>query len=303
MRVLFIFLSVAFLLLSGCATQPPSVSDGGTKPPASSGGRYAMKHDRYPVNPPDVSKIPDAEPRFEPYSRGGNRSPYEVFGQTYYVLPTAVGYREKGMASWYGEKFHGHHTSNGEVYDMYTMTAAHKSLPLPTFARVTNLDNGRSVIVRVNDRGPFHEDRIIDLSYAAAHRLDILREGTGRVEVEALTPGRWTEAIAQSGAQAGAASANIPAQRVEPAAAPVVTRDNRYLQVGAFSVEATARQVQTRLVSLSEGLPVGVYQVNPSERPLYRVKIGPLQAGQSLEGLISRLAAAGFHSPHLVDMP
>ena len=144
--------------------------------------------------PPDASSVPpvppDAVPRVEPRSRYGNPSSYVVFGRRYHVMNSAHDYVERGIASWYGRKFHGRRTSSGEPYDMHAMTAAHKSLPLPSYVRVTNLKNGRSTVVRVNDRGPFHENRIIDLSYAAARKLDILGEGTGMVEVRALTPGR-----------------------------------------------------------------------------------------------------------------
>ncbi|NLC21592.1 MAG: septal ring lytic transglycosylase RlpA family protein, partial [Halomonadaceae bacterium] len=179
-------------LLAGCAgkSQTPVASGEGASSVSAtlsaSGERYVMSGDAYPVNPPDVSEIPDAVPRVEPLSRGGNRPVYEVWGKSYRVLPEARGYAQQGNASWYGEKFHGYATSNGEIYDMYKMTAAHRSLPLPSYVRVTSLDNGQSVIVRVNDRGPFHSDREIDLSYAAAARLDILERGTGRVKVEAI---------------------------------------------------------------------------------------------------------------------
>ncbi|PMR68643.1 septal ring lytic transglycosylase RlpA, partial [Halomonas heilongjiangensis] len=184
------------LLLAGCAGgggSPPSGERGAAAPAAAtgSGERYAMSGDAYPEEPPDVSEVPDAVPRIEPPSRGGNRPTYEVWGKTYQVLPDARGYARQGTASWYGEKFHGYATSNGEIYDMYKMSAAHRSLPLPSFVRVTSLDNGNSVIVRVNDRGPFHNDREIDLSYAAAARLDILGRGTGRVKVEAIDIERW----------------------------------------------------------------------------------------------------------------
>ena len=135
----------------------------------------------------DVSDVQNAIPKDEPRSRGGNPESYVVNGKRYYVRDTAQGYKERGIASWYGYKFHGNKTSNGEVYDMYSMTAAHKTLPLPSYVRVTNLDNGRSIIVRVNDRGPFAKGRIIDLSYVAARKLDIVKNGTGRVEVEAIT--------------------------------------------------------------------------------------------------------------------
>jgi rare lipoprotein A (peptidoglycan hydrolase) len=138
-----------------------------------------MKQDKAPVNPPDVSNVPDAVPVDVAYSRGGNKPEYQVWGKTYRVLDTHIGYKEQGIASWYGLKFHGHKTSNGEIYDIYKMSAAHKSLPIPSYARVTNLDNGKSVIVRVNDRGPFHEDRLIDLSYSAASRLEITQKERG----------------------------------------------------------------------------------------------------------------------------
>lgn len=290
-----IFVILLLMLLSGCASktsdigQPVEGSSAST-PPAS---RYSLLNDQAPVNPPDVSQVPDAVPRFEPPSRGGNRSPYEVFGQRYYVLPSAQGYRETGIASWYGKKFHGHLTSNGEVYDMYEMTAAHKSLPLPTFARVTNLDNGRSVIVRINDRGPFHGNRLIDLSYAAAYRLDVLQQGTGRVEVEAITVNP-DEVVTHT----GMARQSLPAGESLQA-----SRDRPYLQVGAFSTQAAAQRVQRQLQSILTNVTVGIYPANPSGSTVYRVKIGPLDAGEPLDQLIVRLASAGFHQPHLVNQP
>ncbi len=137
---------------------------------------------------PTAADIPDITPRAEPPSRGGNLAEYEQNGATYQVLDTSRGYDERGIASWYGEDFHGRLTSSGDVYDMYLMTAAHKTLPLPTYVRVTHLANGRSVVLRVNDRGPFVEDRIIDLSYTAATKLGMAEQGTARVEVVALDP-------------------------------------------------------------------------------------------------------------------
>ena len=154
------------------------------------GGLYAPHiRDSAPDYIPDVDAIPEPEVVDEPRSRYGNRSPYTVLGKRYSVLDDPEGFSEEGLASYYGNKFHGRRTSNMEVYDMYAFTAAHKSLPLPSFARVTNLDNGRSVVVRVNDRGPFHEGRVVDLSWAAAVKLDMHRQGTARVEVRALSPG------------------------------------------------------------------------------------------------------------------
>ncbi len=132
--------------------------------------------------------VPDAVPVQEAKSRGGNTEEYEVWGKKYRTLETSTGYREEGRASWYGQEFHGRPTSSGEPYDMYAMSAAHRTLPLPTYLEVTNLDNGRTVIVRVNDRGPFHDDRILDLSYAAAARLGLIASGTARVRLRALEP-------------------------------------------------------------------------------------------------------------------
>jgi rare lipoprotein A len=176
---------------------------------------------------PDVDLIPEPEVRDEPHSRYGNRSPYTVLGKTYRVLGSAEGYDETGIASYYGNKFHGRRTSNLEVYDMYAFTAAHKTLPLPSFARVTNLANGRSVIVRVNDRGPFHDGRIIDLSYAAAVKLGVDRMGTARVEVQGLMPGEDAhvgyDAVASAAATTTAAappSSPVIATEPLPAASP-----------------------------------------------------------------------------------
>src|SRR5690606_30163010 len=208
---------VAALALAGCATapkQPDPAPPAAEVPPAGS-GTPARKVSPYPPAQEDLSKrgdytagglcapgvrdsapdelpqvhlIPEPDVVVEPRSRYGNRSPYTVLGKSYRVLDTPAGYVEQGIASYYGNKFHGRRTSSLEVYDMYAFTAAHKTLPLPSFARVTNLENGESVIVRVNDRGPFHEGRIVDLSFAAAVKLGIHRSGTARVEVRALVP-------------------------------------------------------------------------------------------------------------------
>ncbi|TWT20275.1 septal ring lytic transglycosylase RlpA family protein [Luteimonas marina] len=223
------------LLLAACAGAPkkpapvggsqvPAAADAGPPPDCSNfkpypkaqedlstrgdyvaGGLYKPGvSDSTPDYLPNVACIPEPVVAFEPRSAYGNRSPYTVLGKSYRVLDSTDGFVETGLASYYGNKFHGRRTSNHEVYDMYAFTAAHKSLPLPSFARVTSLDNGRSVVVRVNDRGPFHEGRVIDLSYAAAVKLDIHRRGTGRVEVRALRPG-------EAGATLAAAPAPPPA--------------------------------------------------------------------------------------------
>ena len=182
---------------------------GGSKTKPSSDGR-----DGPPSRTISASDVKDAVPKYEPRSPYGNGPVYEVWGKSYRVMDSAVGYREKGNASWYGSKFHGRSTSSGEPYDLYKATAAHKTLPLPTYAEVTNLDNGKTVIVKINDRGPFHSDRIIDLSYAAALKIGMVEQGTGRVDVRAIT---------FDGQDANARLS-----------------DDTYLQVGAFSNRDTA---------------------------------------------------------------
>lgn len=152
----------------------------------SSSSRYSITDDVAPNTPLSVEHIEDAHPQYEPYSLGGNKN-YTLRGINYTIVKEAKGFTEKGQASWYGKKFHGHLTSNGEIYDMYSMTAAHKTLPLPSYVKVTNLDNKKTAIVRVNDRGPFHEGRIIDLSYAAAYKLGVVQTGTANVAIEVIT--------------------------------------------------------------------------------------------------------------------
>ncbi|MFO1457461.1 MAG: septal ring lytic transglycosylase RlpA family protein, partial [Steroidobacteraceae bacterium] len=178
--------ALASALLGACGSVPqrPSPATPSATVPAAPPKAAAV-----PPPPPDLASIPDAVPRVEPRSRYGNPASYVVFGQRYVLRPSAEGYVERGTASWYGPGFHAARTSSGEPYDMYAMTAAHKTLPIPVFARVTNLRNGRSVVVRINDRGPFVADRLIDLSYTAAWKLDMLRNGTAPVEVRVLTPG------------------------------------------------------------------------------------------------------------------
>ncbi|OIQ25982.1 septal ring lytic transglycosylase RlpA family protein [uncultured Vibrio sp.] len=152
----------------------------------SSSGRYNIDDDVAPNTPISVEHIEDAVPQYEPYSLGGNGN-YTLRGNDYTIIKDAKGFTEAGKASWYGKKFHGHLTSNGEIYDMYSMTAAHKTLPIPSYVKVTNTDNGKSTVVRVNDRGPFHEGRIIDLSYAAAYKLEVIKTGTANVKIEVIT--------------------------------------------------------------------------------------------------------------------
>ena len=269
------------------------------------------REDRAPRRPPDVSSVPDAVPREEPKSRYGNPQSYEVFGKKYHVLGSADGYRERGVASWYGEKFHGRRTSSGEPYDMYRMTAAHKSLPLPTYVRVTNLKNGRSVTVRVNDRGPFVHNRIIDLSYTAADRLGIIANGTGLVEVEALTGQSSKEIVALQPV------AHTETKADEPVSGPVMnqadevpllpaegSRENQaaaesiYVQLGAFSDPLNAEGLAADLASRGF-VDVNVMAVPMQERMVYRVRIGPVPGIPELDSLTNELASAGIENYHL----
>src|SRR5690554_1096313 len=220
---------------------PPAQEDLSKRGDYVAGGLYAPGvSDSAPDYVPDVDAIPEPEVIDEPRSRYGNRSPYTVLGRSYRVLEDHEGFSERGIASYYGNKFHGRRTSNMEVYDMYAFTAAHKSLPLPSFARVTNLDNGRSVVVRVNDRGPFHEGRVVDLSWAAAVKLDMHRQGTAQVEVRALSPGENArqphEAVASAPPSAidtlidalPEAPAAAAAPQIAPGADPAYANERRF---------------------------------------------------------------------------
>lgn len=221
------------------------------------------------IEPDDVA---DAIPRADPILAVGNKTPYEVNGQTYDILASTHNYKERGIASWYGTKFHGRKTSNGELYDLYAATAAHKTLPIPSYARVTNLDNGRSVIVRVNDRGPFHDDRLIDLSYGAAVKLGYMEQGTAPVEVEVLN-------VAGVDDRRGTTSGEY-----------------RFLQLGAYGSEATAQALRDEL---TPALPVPVF-ISPVEsagKMLYRVRVGPLDDQTQLESVLASLRDVGHANP------
>ncbi len=232
----------------------------------------------------DVSKVPDAVPRNEPHNERNNR-PYHVFGVSYRPLKTSKGYRERGVASWYGKKFHGQRTANGETYDMYAMTAAHKTLPLPSYLRVRNLNNGKSVIVRVNDRGPFRENRIVDLSYAAAAKLGIIGTGTGVVEVEALS---GDEPVTQ-----------VTARAPEPEPLPPASVPRLYLQVGAFTSRDNAENLKLRLTR-ADLKSVHIQNIDLDATPLYRVRIGPLDSVDESDRLAVRVAAQGLPNPIVV---
>jgi rare lipoprotein A len=218
----------------------------------------------------DTSAIPNATPKPEPITRAGNKSPYEVFGKTYWVMPSNKGYKESGVASWYGTKFHGRLTSNGEIYNMYGMTAAHKSLPIPSYAKVTNTENGRSIVVRINDRGPFHDERLIDLSFVGAMKLGYADKGTAKVLIEAIDTSPKPKVIPTTTAPPLATPTPIP-----PATAPhpqVAKADSgQYLQVGAFTDMATAQQLKNKVRSLTNQ-PI----VLRTQDKLHKLWIGPI---------------------------
>ena len=223
----------------------------------------------------DASGIADAVPKVEPYSKYGNPSSYQVAGKTYYVLDDHSGYQQRGQASWYGTKFHGRRTSSGEPYDMYAMTAAHKTLPIPSYVEVTNLDNGRKAILRVNDRGPFIDGRIIDLSYVAAKKLGVYNTGTARVNVRAI---------------------DLPKPAMTPTGAGGKTAKGQiYLQVGAFNDRLNAELMLVRLTGLTEKSAF----IN-SQQQIYRVRIGPLRSEQDARQLALQLSPHGIDNAHVV---
>lgn len=223
-----------------------------------------ISRDGPPRRDVDVSLIPDAIPRLEPITAAGNKSPYQVFGRTYHVLPSSNGYRERGGASWYGTKFHGRKTSNGETYDMFAMTAAHRTLSIPSYVQVTNLENGRKVIVRINDRGPFHDDRIIDLSYVAAKKLGYDRRGVSHVEVVAIDPVKFQHNTVEE-----------PRMAYQQPLSGSPLPGSTYLQAGAFSTREAAESKRRQLAS-STGYPVEVRQGAVSGRQLFKVLVGPI---------------------------
>ncbi len=271
------------ILLAACASAPRRIA---APPPAATPG--------LPRAPP--TEVADAVPRIEPRSSHGNPPFYEVNGQRYEVLASADDFVERGVASWYGPDFQGHNTSSGERYDMYLMTAAHRTLPIPCYARVTNLRNGRSVVVRINDRGPFVANRIVDLSYSAATRLDIVRTGTAFVELRTIAPG-------EIGGEVTAANAAPPASApAEPAAATatVATTVSLYIQVGAFADADNAQRVLDRLQS--NGVPHVFSVANTSSgRTLRRVRIGPIGTVEEFDQLAARLAALGYPEARLAN--
>ena len=236
--------------------------------------------------PGDAASVPsdtaDAIPKNEPKSRYGNPKSYEELGKRYFVLNSAQGYQQKGIASWYGTKFHGRRTSSGESYDMYKMTAAHKTLPIPCYVQVTNLKNKKKIIVRVNDRGPFHEGRIIDLSYAAAKKLGISDTGTGKVEVKTVT------------------TAHMKLD-TDKAILPKTAGGDGYIyvQLGAFGAVDNAETLADKLRN-SDFRTVRVHRVVKKAKALYKVRIGPMPTRDIAYGVLSRLTKSGQKSARII---
>ncbi|MDA0146890.1 septal ring lytic transglycosylase RlpA family protein [Vibrio sp. LaRot3] len=247
-------------ILIGCSSTPEKSEE---EQPTS---RYSLKDDIAPEKPISVEHIEDARPQYEPYSLGGNKD-YSLRGGDYKIIKDAKGFNQKGQASWYGKKFHGHLTSNGEIYDMYSMTAAHKTLPLPSYVKVTNTDNGKTTIVRVNDRGPFHPGRIIDLSYAAATKLDVVRTGTANVEIEVITVEKPTADHKQQG---------LPNYKIQVASSQHKDR------------------VETLAKDLGQKLSVGSFVL--SEDETHRVFLGPFDDYTLTQQMLKQVKLLGYSS-------
>jgi rare lipoprotein A len=283
----------AALLLAACAHAPPRPSPAPKPAPIT-------PPTVVPQNPPDVGQIPDAVPRDEPRSPFGNPPFYVVAGHRYVVLPSAAGYVERGVASWYGTEFHGLRTSTGEPYDMFAMTAAHKTLPLPCYARVTNLANGRHVVVRINDRGPFVANRIIDLSYSAANRLDMIRNGTAFVQVEVLTPAApaLTASMPVSTLPAQAASvgvSSVPPMSLAPAsppAAPAGTASSPAPDATAVTEPVTSAGPATPAVAATAAAP-GQTAI-PAPTGSFYIQVGAYANPDNANSALRKLRGAGL---------
>jgi len=272
------------LTLGACASAPRREYPPAAPPPAA---------------PPPIAPgtVADATPRAEPRSAHGNPSFYDVNGRRYQVLASAEGYVERGVASWYGPDFHGHNTSSGEPYDMYAMTAAHKTLPLPCYARITNLANGRSIVVRINDRGPFVANRIVDLSYSAALKLDVVRTGTALVELRTVGPA-MDGAAPLAPAVAATVTASVAA--AAPAASSAAAGPTLYIQVGAYADADNAQRVLTRLRGAGIAT-VFALDGGSGGHHLQRIRVGPIATVEQFDALAARLATLGFPDARLAS--
>jgi rare lipoprotein A len=307
-------LCAAASLVASCASapRPPAVDREAKAPPVAPapappprrGGGYYLDDGPGDGPTPDLERIPDAQPRAEPLARFAN-NPYVVFGKEYVPERSVRTFRQRGLASWYGRKFHGQRTSSGEPYDMYAMTAAHPTLPIPSYARVTSVASGRSVVVRVNDRGPFWPGRVIDLSYAAAWKLGYVEQGSTMVEVDAIVPGTDVQVAAAPvapPAPAAAAAQAAPAAPAEPAApmdvAVTTEPGGLYVQLAAFSARENAESFRARaaleLASLDR--PIEIYRKDG----LFRLHVGPYRSRAEASAAAERLKDTLDVKPHVV---
>lgn len=320
------FAALAVLVASCTTSRTPTQKTPSTAVRAQPGLDINRAHkDGAPWWDVDVSRIPDATPTLHtgPYKA----NPYTVLGKTYFPLQESRTYVASGTASWYGTKFHGQNTANGEVYDLYGMSAAHKTLPLPSYVRVTNLDNNKTVILRVNDRGPFYSDRIIDLSYAAAKKLGYAETGTARVKVEGIDPQQWWAAkgrpaplmlneprVAQTSAPVITASAGTveqwtpPPQQHAAAVVPVqidakknasATASGQYLQVGAFANPDAAELLRSKLSGMVSA-PVFISSIVRNQQTLHRVRLGPIGSPGEIAQVQNSVRLANLGSPSVV---
>jgi rare lipoprotein A len=314
------------VLVASCSTSRSPTQKSSTAVRSAPGLDINRAHkDGAPWWDVDVSRIPDATPTL--HSGPYKANPYTVLGKTYFPLQESKTYVASGTASWYGTKFHGQNTANGEVYDLYGMSAAHKTLPLPSYVRVTNLDNNKSVVLRVNDRGPFYSDRIIDLSYAAAKKLGYAETGTARVKVEGIDPQQWWAAkgrpaplmlnepqIAQNNAPVITASAGTveqwtpPPQQHAAAVVPVqidakknasVPASGQYLQVGAFANPDAAELLRSKLSGMVSA-PVFISSIVRNQQTLHRVRLGPIGSQGEIQQVQNSVRMANLGSPSLV---
>ena len=291
-----LWVALLALLLSGCFST----------------GRYSQRHDSAPKRAPGNVTTQDASPIFEPYNPANLRS-YKVLGKRYYPLETGKGYTAKGEASWYGQKFHGYLTANGEIYNMYHMSAAHKTLPIPSYVKVTNVENQKSVVVRVNDRGPFHDKRLIDLSYAAALKIDMLKTGTAKVQIDVIhidENGMMTVGNGETfNPTIPVAPDSVPAPPLETEIETATelaqqkqerAQDQQNSEQRGLYIQVTALSDAQKIDSLAKGLTM-LYQVpshTPSENGIYRLRLGPLLNEQAASKLLNELKASGYSSAY-----
>lgn len=282
-----LFLGLIVLFVSACGVNTPQKVSSSPK----------VIHDSGPDRDVEVHHIPNAVPRKDPITRAGNKTPYTVLGKTYHVNFDTAGFEQTGYASWYGKKFHGRSTSNGERYDMFGMTAAHKTLPIPSYVNVVNLENGKHVIVRVNDRGPFHDGRIIDLSYTAAKKLGFHNKGTAKVKIEIIDPEAPQVAKTVKKIQNDVKPA--PASQTVKESVAASSAIQTFLQVGAFSQKQGAESLQNKLLALT-GYNTQIKVDDQSQ--FHKVLVGPIKDNFDLMILRRVILDANLPEPHLVEL-